>query len=298
MFHWLRQPYPYLYERLSFRLTVSFSVILFVFVFLLVFKPFNIDKILTLSLPAGALAYGLTSGLTILLVGQLMVTFFPNYFCDKAWTIGRELLCTNIILLSISLSIAVLGIFIEECPPDVQGNQGVWQFFLQNCWHTYTVGLFPVTLLTTISYNRFLKKNLAQATQHNLRLESKTEPAPEPVEPDTLVTIASHNSNNDFSFKLQDLLFIMADGNYVEFHLEDGDSVTREIRRNTLSNIESQLVEYNFLFRSHRAYLVNLKKVIHSSGNAQGYELKLVKTDRTVPVSRRNLGRFDELISN
>jgi len=153
-------------------------------------------------------------------------------------------------------------------------------------------------VLTTISYIVKLRRNLAKTAEINLQIDTRLENETPAEHHTTIVTIQSSTNNNDFSFCLNDLLFVMSDGNYVEFHVEDEENVRREIRRNTLSNIESQLETYSFLFRSHRAYLVNLNKVIKSSGNAQGYELKFAKTDHTVPVLRKNLSRFDELINS
>ena len=294
MFDWLKKPYPFLYERLSVRAGVAAFVTVFVFLFLVIFKPFDIDKAMRVNMYLGALFYGLTSGITVFLSGSAMIWFFPKVFTDKGWTIGKEMFCTNLILVSATIGNTFLGYYME-CSPENAG----WDSFLLSFYlafiRTYAVGIFPVTVLTAISYGIFLKRNLAKALENNKKLEQRPE-APNPEIADRLITIVSPSNNNDFSFRLNDLLFIMADGNYVEFHMESENTVKREIKRNTLRHIESQLSEYDFLFRSHRAYLVNLKKVVHSSGNAQGYELKLTKTDHTVPVSRRNLGRFDTLI--
>ncbi|MBI3136185.1 MAG: LytTR family transcriptional regulator [Bacteroidetes bacterium] len=296
MLDWLRKPYPFLYENLLIRIRVALFITVFVFLFLIIFKPFQIDRVLVTNLYMGAFFYGLTSGIVVFLVGGFLIRFLPGFFSDKDWTIGKELISTNIMLISVGIANAFVGTYLE-CRPLTNGTVNFWWEIYQDFIHTYAVGIFPVMVLTAISYSIFLKRNLAKAIENNKNLNLRLEEQPvSKVAEDQLVTIVSPANNNDFSFRLNDLLFIMADGNYVEFHMESEDAVKREIRRNTLSHIESQLAEYDFLFRSHRAYLVNLKKVVHSSGNAQGYELKLAKTTHTVPVSRRNLGRFDELI--
>jgi hypothetical protein len=294
MFDWLRKPYPFLYERLTVRLWVALFVAVFVFVFLVAFKPFNIDTDMRVNMYMAALFYGITSGATVLIAGSLLILLFPNIFKDKEWTVGKEMICTNLILISATISNAFLGYYME-CVPEMAGLKGFWLSLYLAFIRTYAVGIFPVTVLTAISYSIFLKRNLTKALENNKKLDARPE-TKDPEVADKIVTIVSPSNNNDFSFRLNDLLFIMADGNYVEFHMESENTVKREIKRNTLRHIESQLSEHDFLFRSHRAYLVNLKKVIHSSGNAQGYELKLSKTDHTVPVSRRNLERFDTLI--
>lgn len=294
MLDWFRRPYPFLYESLTIRIRVALFIVVFVFLFLTTFRPFDLEKVIQINLYLGAFLYGITSGLIVFLTGTAMMRFFPNFFTDNGWNIGKELLCTNLILIAAAIGNAILGYYIQ-CRPEQTGLSSFWYSIGQGFTHTYTIGIFPVTVLTAISYSIFLKRNLTRVMEHNQKLDARQETKPESHE-NQVVTIVSPNNNNDFSFRLNDLLFIMADGNYVEFHMESDNSVKREIKRNTLSHIESQLAEYDFLFRSHRAYLVNLKKVVHSSGNAQGYELQLTKTDHKVPVSRRNLSKFDNLI--
>lgn len=297
VFEWLRKPYPNVYETLNVRLKVALFIVVFVFLFLVVFKPFDIDSLIQIDLYLGAFLYGLVSGVMVLLISSSLIHLAPNFFADQGWTIGKEILIMNVLLLAVSVGNGILGFYIELCPPGVSNT--IWNSIYLDVIRTYSVGIFPVSMLTAVSYSVFLKRNLAHSVEHNKQFEARLEKeVPVQSEPNPFVTVVSHANNNDFSFHLNDLLFVTADGNYVEFHLESEDSVKREIRRNTLSHIESQLSEYQFLFRTHRAYLVNLKKVIHSSGNAQGYELKLVKTDHAVPVSRRNLVKFDELIQS
>jgi DNA-binding LytR/AlgR family response regulator len=56
--------------------------------------------------------------------------------------------------------------------------------------------------------------------------------------------------------------------------------------RSTLKKMEGQLQAYPFFYRCHRAYIVNMNKVVHISGNAQGFKLHLAGLDDTIPVSR------------
>jgi DNA-binding LytR/AlgR family response regulator len=63
-----------------------------------------------------------------------------------------------------------------------------------------------------------------------------------------------------------------------------------------MSNVAEQLDNFDFLFRSHRAYIVNLNYIQESSGNAQGYQLKMRNTEVVLPVSRTNLAEFKNVI--
>lgn len=50
--------------------------------------------------------------------------------------------------------------------------------------------------------------------------------------------------------------------------------------------MEENLAEFPEFYRCHRTYIVNLQKVKHISGNAQGYKLHLENIDTLIPVSR------------
>ena len=291
---WLTRPYPFLYEQFAIRLQIAICIGLFIFSFLSIFQPFNFRDIVKINVYLAAFYYALLSAVVFVSTTSFIIRVFPNYFNDKTWNIGKEMLSMNIVLVAISLANGLLGYQIEACPADEINT--IWGAISRNLMHTYSIGIFPVMTLTGISYTIFLRRNLTKAAQINKKIKARSTDNQTELNPE--ITIQSPANNNDFTIRLNDLIFIMSDGNYVEFHIEDHGNVRREIRRNTLSNIESQLATYDHLFRSHRAYLVNLKKVIQSSGNAQGYELKFNNTEHSVPVSRRNLSRFAELIKN
>jgi DNA-binding LytR/AlgR family response regulator len=67
------------------------------------------------------------------------------------------------------------------------------------------------------------------------------------------------------------------------------------IIRNSISEIEQQLAGIPYFMRTHRAFIVNLGKVISKNGNSLGYQLKLKGSNHIIPVSRQNTQIFDEL---
>lgn len=84
-----------------------------------------------------------------------------------------------------------------------------------------------------------------------------------------------------------ELLFVESDGNYALVHyLCEGRAVHKALRC-TLKQAEEQLSEEPYIMRCHRAYIVNIARVEHVSGNGQGYRLTLEGTKEQVPVSRQ-----------
>jgi DNA-binding LytR/AlgR family response regulator len=81
----------------------------------------------------------------------------------------------------------------------------------------------------------------------------------------------------------------------VVFHLIREEKTSRVIIRNSIREIEQQLAGITYFMRTHRAFIVNLGKVISKNGNSLGYQLKLEGSNHTIPVSRQNTQIFDEL---
>jgi DNA-binding LytR/AlgR family response regulator len=60
--------------------------------------------------------------------------------------------------------------------------------------------------------------------------------------------------------------------------------------------VEESTRHLPFLFRCHRAYIVNLDRVTNIGGNAQGYRLSLSNNPEVVPVSRAKGVQLQQLI--
>ncbi|WP_442872813.1 LytR/AlgR family response regulator transcription factor [Bergeyella sp. RCAD1439] len=74
--------------------------------------------------------------------------------------------------------------------------------------------------------------------------------------------------------------------NYCTFYYQDHFGIKKTLIRTTLKSILEQTQSEKIL-RSHRSFIINLKKVISIKGNAQGYKLRLQNCDYEVPVSRK-----------
>lgn len=292
---WLNKPYPFLFEDVTARFKIALFVFIFVFLFLLVFQPFNLRTEIGVNIYWACCIYALTSAITAFLFVSMMIKVFPKYANERSWTIGKEFSMMFSILLIISLANFILGMLIELHPTTGQ-NISLWQLLTDDIFHTFAIGIFPIMVITFTNYTILLKRNLSRVAVHNASIGDRE--AEVIINAPLVVEISSDTKNNNISLDLEQVVFIMADGNYIEFHLQDGAETKREIRRNTMNNIANQLSGYHFLFRSHRAYLINLNQIVESKGNAQGYQLKLKHSDQNIPVSRANLSNFDGLMSS
>ena len=104
-----------------------------------------------------------------------------------------------------------------------------------------------------------------------------------------------------------DLYFIAAANNYIKVYFiknasrpgKDGNEAvpgkpSYTIIRMTMKKAEEVLEAWPGFFRCHRAYIINLDKVEHVEGNAQGYKIRLVDTEELIPVSRNLNNEFSD----
>ena len=76
------------------------------------------------------------------------------------------------------------------------------------------------------------------------------------------------------------------------------DEVKSVLLRNSLSNINEVLFEYDEFYHCHRSYIVNLSKIKSVMGNARGYQLFLDNITEVVPVSRNKIEAFNTIFEN
>lgn len=290
--NWLKNPYPFIFEDTSVQLKLSLLIFVFVSLFLFIFKPFDFASVILIDGWKASLVYGFIAGAVCLLVTKSLIAFAPNYTSEKNWNIGRQLLFLNLTLLTVTLMNLLVSLIFEI--HDFRGMT-VLESLQQDLIYTYTIGFFPVLIVTFIGFYVRLKKNLSASEELNKRIDSA---APIEVTNNVSLRIPSNAKAEDLEINLQDLIFVMADGNYVEFHLHREGKMNREIIRNTMNNVAEHLKDFDFIFRSHRAYMVNLNYIQESTGNAQGYQLKMKNSEAILPVSRTNLDRFNDVISN
>jgi DNA-binding LytR/AlgR family response regulator len=111
---------------------------------------------------------------------------------------------------------------------------------------------------------------------------------------EVLIHIQSKAKKEELSFYPAEFIYAESEGNYVVFHLTRQEKTSEVIIRNSISAIEQQLAVMPYFMRTHRAFIVNLQRVISKNGNSLGYQLKLKGSNRIVPVSRQNTRIFDD----
>ena len=96
---------------------------------------------------------------------------------------------------------------------------------------------------------------------------------------------------------LRDLLFIKSVDNYIKIYMAHREQTKKILFRSSLKRIEDELKGRPFLFKCHRAFLVNVNNISRVSGDSQGYQLSFKGIDFAVPVSRNTAKDLFKLIT-
>lgn len=275
----LQQKFPFNGEP-GHRAKVSAGYGAFIMIFLFAFKPFGLDELPTGKLLSVAVIYGFITFACILVCSVGLARLFPHYFKEQDWTTGRHIFITM-------LTVLIVGIV----------NYSLTPFFLNTTYRIYNmlwfqgatvlIALLPVTFYILLAQNHLLKKFEQQAAQLELKLQEKLGHTLEEQETTNIqFELTGDNQQEQLTLSLDDFYYIQAADNYIKIYFRKKDLIVYTIVRMTMKRAEETLLPWHGLFRCHRAYIVNLDKVQHVEGNAQGYKLILQGAEEPVPVSR------------
>jgi DNA-binding LytR/AlgR family response regulator len=280
------KPFPY-YESTSRRIKSALFSGFLVFAFLFVFRPFGLyrfDNLFTLQITAG---FGIVTSIMVLVNVFMVTKLFPKYFHESRWTVGREILFIMWIIFTIGLSNAFYSGFVFTDTLSVE-YVAMFQVF------TLLVSILPVSINVMAMQSLLTHRNAKSAEEiskhmhHKKRLDSA---------PDAMITLKSDNKKEELQIPAKSLLYITSADNYISVtYLEQGKEV-HKLLRSTLKNAKEDLRSYTAFYRCHRAWIVNLDRVISVSGNSQGYRLVLDASDTVIPVSRNLNEDIDSRLS-
>ena len=280
----LNQPFPGCNLSLrNFRSPLIAGCIVFFIIYFL--KPFGFDQVPAKYIFIHSVFYGAITFITIAANLNLLPLLFSKWFEESRWTLGKEFLLMMWQILTISIANVLLTHILYG-----------WSLSFLNIllfiWYTFVVGVFPMSFLLMLKYISLLKKH--QQTANSIE--------PDLVTPDsgysdnTRVTLLGDYQNEVLEVRVDDILYISAADNYIQVFYLQNDKLASSFLRSTLKKAEESLNLFPQFFRCHRTYLVNLNKINHINGNAQGLKLHIEGSPELIPVSRSLNQELKQLI--
>lgn len=275
--------YPERYQPQN--LIKSSVVVLFIILsFLLLFKPFGVyDPELKMHYLFICFFHALSPAL-ILFAYFGILNYFRKANNQFKWTLLKEYIHIGFVLVLTGLSSFLMRDLIYNNP-----NNWSWNYFYEEIRNCFVAGIFFYFFLRLASFYFESKKGSPFVLQFiPLYVE------PQQATSQSNLFISTQVKQDDFSLDIDQLLFAKADGNYIELTTSNGNQITTEVKRISLTQFETQIEAYPHFFRCHRTYLVNMFKVEKVSGNSQGYLLSFHETTMKVPVSRKQIDSFND----
>ncbi|TDK51350.1 hypothetical protein E1898_00095 [Algoriphagus formosus] len=286
---WLVQLFKQPYPINSFRKMTWLAAIvsIFVFLFLSFFQPFGLVSDTWGALLKVTSMYGLITFFTMVLTTLGIRSLFPNYFLEKNWVFGRELLITLLYFFIIGGVNTLYSNYQFAIGLNLKG-------FLWFQFYTLGVGIFPILFFMMFKYTRLLSKNSKTANDLSGSLSKSIKSGNSNLH--TKIQIHSELKKDDLEIFAEDLIYAETADNYIAIHHLHNGELQKSMVRSTLGRLETDVADYPHLVRCHRAFLVNLDFLESFKGNAQGLQLKLKSISNEIPVSRNRVGKIKELL--
>lgn len=264
---WLNRPYPFI-DDLSVKILLTLLLGVIAFLFLYLFRPFNLDIVDSFYFMLG---YGVTSALGVGFHMLVLPFLFPKHFNNENWTIWKQI----IYICSMTLMIAVLNYLHTS----IIGAEIAPQYDLMTMIiMTFGVGIIPIIVFTYVSEKYATKQNEFIAKSIQLPVEKQEE--------DTL-TVTSQTNNDDVTTILRSaFLYAESDKNYSELHYLFQGEVKKKLIRVSLKNLIDQWKDSPQCIRCHRSFIVNKEQIKSVSGNARSLLINLNHIEKPIPVSR------------
>jgi hypothetical protein len=272
------------------------------------FQPFKGHKITYIW--ASATQYWLhmvVNFVNIFLVTSLFLIVLPRYFTNffkpEQFNLKKLLL-----LFFIDATIISLGFYFGNAHffGFSTNLEDYFSFLFDIIWMNLFFTSFPFCIVFLFLFTHFTGKDSSESVKNEVvnnfdsetvkielpETEKGTPQYKTPLEPQLLV-FDDASSKKSLRITLDKLFYITSSQNYVEVFYQSGSAdVKRIVLRNSLKAIEAEMIEGAQLplLRCHKAFIVNLEKVVDLRGTSHGAQFILDKIDLPIPVSRQKYG--------
>jgi len=267
-------------NQLKYNLKLNFNTSIGVFLFILFFQPFNVNYENVNNL---IIFFSGFAGIVFILNNLILIVLpaiFPKTLKIGWWEVGPPFLLNALML---ALNSVAFSFYLRY----VGGT--VLSFYI-----VFQIVLIVLSLIITIRLIFIIRFQRHHIELLKKRLNDNSKPVHIET-PGISDVIELYSENNAEKVKLnnQSIYTIKAADNYVEIQYKDNGNFQKKLLRNTLKNIETQLLKYPNFLRCHRTFLININHVNKLTRNYSGHQLILNNTEE-IPVSRHYLLKVKE----
>ncbi|WP_074410281.1 MULTISPECIES: LytTR family DNA-binding domain-containing protein [Aquimarina] len=283
----IHKPYPYLfYFKRNLIIALVLGMLIYIINVLAVDESY-VNTNFVFSKPLLCILAGLMTFFSILLVLEVIPRVFFKPDLKENWTIGKECLLIVSLLFVITIFNNTLSLVISKEPSD-----NIILHFLNSSLYVVLLGIVPAFLLVWINYTILLKENLKKVSLYNEQLESRITFTKSEVS--DIISIQTSNKNEVLELDIGSFLFAKSEGNYIDVFTKTSGKVHCKPYRLTIQKLEEELNSYAFIISTHRSYVINIRNINTTSGNARNYRISFEGVPHEVPVSRNKFQAFKD----
>jgi len=260
---------------------ISFGV----FLFILFFQPFPLEKLNFDNRLLYVAGFGAITFILACIILIVMPLLNAKWFKTSDWESGPPLILSIILLI---LNATAFGFYIRFV--------GKSPLTLYLMFKALLVCFLPMIILVILYKNKSQEHIILKLQRQNINYISRIREIEKKGE-EKEINIFSANKSEKLSLKYKNIILIKSADNYIEIFYLENDSTEKKLIRNTLKDIEFQLVHQTNFIRCHRTSIVNLAFVEKLTRNYSGYSLKMSYIEDDIPVSRQYLLLVKEALS-
>lgn len=267
-------------EKLKIILGISFGI----FLFILFFQPFTIDKF--------------DFNDRLLFIAGFGVIVFLSMFLVRIvlpWVLKKRNLAGDDPVLNSYMEGLLILILCSVAFTFYLRYVGSADIYFYTVFKITLISFIPPVILKIYDdYNLLVRMNESLASERN-SIKNQIEKYEEEIL-NKSIDFPAETGSETLSLTVADLVFVQSADNYVEIVFNEGGTIRKKFIRSTLKSTETLLKQYPNFIRVHRTCIVNLHHIekLHHGSGSQWITLKGL-TEK-IPVSRQYLLKLKEAL--
>jgi hypothetical protein len=256
-------------------LKVLFSIGLGIFLFVLFFQPFELNRFTFNNRLLFLAGFGAITFFIMVIFYILLPVIWPKFFKTGTWENEPVYLISALIWIFSSVASAFYLRYV--------GSIEITMYLM---FKIIIICIAPAVLLQLYNKNESLRHQV-HLLHENLTL-IRTQLGKYEKEPGAVnIELFSENKADKIMLRSADLVLIRSADNYIEIVYKENEQFKKKLIRNTLRNIEDMLGFYPGFIRCHRTCIVNRDYIERLIRNYAGQKIILKGYDAEIPVSRQ-----------
>ncbi len=267
------------------RLRIFLSTSLGIFLFILFFQPFALDRLDYNNRLLYVIGFG---GITFLLSLIVLLIFFLVIRFDYQKSTNRVGISYLMGFIIMALNSVAFTFYIRYV--------GLVSITFYIVFKVVLISLIPIVVLRLYEIFKELKQHNDLLVQEKRRLQKQVDTF-EDENLNKTIEFVSENSTENIILLISEVVLLKSADNYVEVYFNEGsNNLKKKLVRNTLKNIELQLNQYSNFIRCHRICIVNKYYIENLNKGYNSHWLDIKGYTEQIPVSRQYLLKVKESI--